>query len=269
MKKKLIFAFSVFEGCLENRAIKLHMKSLRHYSWVFDEALFVFMGDPKYSVDVMRELLCMGFKDIQFRFRPADGLWEAGVFYHEIIETNENDGKLCFFAHTKGITNYRENFCPESIDVWITSMYFFNLSDTEPIAKWLVSDTYAGTFFGSYLQHFEKDTIIFKGWIYTGTFYWANVSRIRRENKGIPAIFDRWWAERLPNYFSETCLASFGAIRFYEDYHMDLYHDYSLKAINTMFDMVREESGNDECYIKYRSFLNEAGISLDIRRTRS
>ena len=258
--RRLIFAFSVFEGCLENRAVRLHMESIRRWCGVFDDAVFVFMGDRRHAIPVMEELLGIGFKGIQFRFREEDdGLYEAAVFRDEIFGTSDNDGRMCFFAHSKGITNY--GMYPErQIDIWITSMWYMNMYDADAIRKRFMTQ-YFSLFHGTFKKQCDEDGSLY---MYEGTFYWLLPGKLKKMlgPSGEPPLYSRWWAEYLPQSVPEPYMGSFAGLRFLHDrwslyLQADLYVEY-------MFNKAIENDGNDSVYIDYQSYLKDLGLDINL-----
>ena len=132
IKKRLVFYFYTFENFMDNRAIKIHLKCLKKYSNVFDNALFIISIDDVNNSPLIfeteTELLKLGFKDIRFKIHKNNGYCESQPFYEEIVRNLKYLDGLTFFGHTKGVTNYAKSDVDiESIDAWLLGMYYLNL----------------------------------------------------------------------------------------------------------------------------------------------
>ncbi len=176
IKKRLIFYFYAFEGFTDNRAIKIHLRCLKHYAHVFDEALFVISVDDTENEQLIyiaeTELLKLGFKDIHFKVRKNNGYREAQAFYDEIVKKlNALDG-LTFFGHTKGTTNYGNGWAvEESLDAWLIGTYYLNLEFIDEVEECAVK-LYGSRFYGAFLSNYivgNKNKMT-----YYGSFYWIN-----------------------------------------------------------------------------------------------
>ena len=265
MKKKLVFAFSVFENCIDNRAIKIHLGSLRYYKHIFDEALFVFMGERKYALPIIKELLAINFNEIQFKFREIDGLWESGVLYNEIVNTDENDDKLIFFGHTKGVTNYNKFDNELNFDRWITGLYFFNFEAYKGIQEGLILNLYTETF-GTFKYDIDNELISKNKCmtIYCGSFYWLNIGKIKSHCKKMPPLYNRWYAELFPGdvcydrkgmcYFGGHFLAPYNFTNHYKD-GMLLYFNY-------IIDNAVKHEGNNNLIDSYNQYIKTLKIEI-------
>lgn len=217
MKKKLVFSFSVFNDCLNNRAIKIHLKCLKYYANVFDEALFVLNDDENDNnntdnntadnfIGVKQQLISLPFKNIQIIEKKGNCLYESQVFYDNVItKLNSFNDTLIFFGHTKGCTNYNDDrFNKDNIDTWITALYFLSLFDINDVENQLIKQA-EPRFFGSLLAETKDDNINnlpneFP--MYQGNFFWLNPGRIYNDiitsHTTIPQFYDRWFTEYLP-----------------------------------------------------------------------
>ena len=204
IKKRLVFYFYTFENFLDNRAIQIHLKCLKHYSKLFDEALFIISVDDTENemliLNTERELLDIGFKDIRFKVHKNNAYCEAQPFFEEIVcKLKWLDG-LTFFGHTKGVTNYQKvDCCVESIDAWILGMYYLNLEFIDEVENSLCYEPHR--FFGAFLTDCRNSW--FGGWLYSGTFYWLNCPSIWNDvvmkQKEIPTTYHhRGFAEDFP-----------------------------------------------------------------------
>lgn len=204
VKKRIIFYFYVFENYKDNYAIKIHLQCLRHYSHVFDEAFFVISVDDVNNtdliMDVERELLSIGFKDVRFKVHKNNPYCESQVFFDEIAKKLDYLDGLTFFAHTKGITNINNDEYPiESIEAWIFGLYYFNLNFIDEVERMLIYRTCR--FYGAFLV--DLTNYWAKMFLYSGTFYWLNAQRLVQDNmvgkiKLPTLITDRGFAETFP-----------------------------------------------------------------------
>ena len=206
MKKRLVFAFSVFDGCLDNRGIKLHLNCLRHYCDVFDEAVFVLTNedaDDSTVLSVKKELTGIPFKDIRIKMSEKSFLYESQVFYDEVVSKFGELDCLVFFGHTKGVSNYwKKSFAPDNIDIWIEGSYYLGLSNIDYMEYCLIK-LYTPRFYGSFLSLTKGDTMLGDDFMYyQGNFFWLNPGRIQwdiTKNKvKLPLLYDRWYAEYFP-----------------------------------------------------------------------
>lgn len=209
IKKRLVFYFYTFENFMDNRAIKIHLKCLKHYANVFDEALFIISvdntGESKLIFDTEVELLKLGFNDIHFKIHKNNSYREAQPFYNEIVaKLNTLDG-LTFFGHNKGTTNYENGWAVrESIDAWIIGMYYLNLEFINEVETSLLSEPHR--FYGAFLTDARNTAL--KSWLYSGTFYWINCLEVWNDatlgNIHLPSsAHHRGFAENFPGSLYE------------------------------------------------------------------
>ena len=266
MKKKLVFAFSVFENCIDNRAIKIHLESLRYYKYVFDEALFVFMGEREYAIPVIEKLLGFGFKDIQFKFREIDNLWESGVLYDEIVNTDKCDDKLVFFGHTKGVTNYNRFDNWLNFDRWITGMYFFNLEFNKEVTKALTTFEFSETF-GVYITNLSKEGMLANNAnaIYAGTFYWLNIGKIKSHCKKMPPLYNRWYAELFPGnvVLDNSYMCRYSDIVVKDIINKKGYYDGIIEYFNTIMSTVKKNNDSNEIIELYNKYISNIDINIE------
>ena len=204
IKRRLIFYFYTFNNFIDNRAIKIHLKCLKHYSNVFDEALFVVSLDDVNNTELIfnteAELLKLGFKDIHFKVHKNNGYCEAQPFYEEIVRNLKVLDGLTFFGHTKGVTNYsKEDINIESIDAWLTGMYYLNLEFVPEVEYKMIKDI--SRFYGAFLtDNRDGDGV---NWFYSGTFFWLNcqmlyIDEITNEIEIPTYCHQRGFAESFP-----------------------------------------------------------------------
>lgn len=176
IKKRLVFYFYTFENFTGNRAIQLHLRCLKHYSKVFDEALFIISVDDtendKLIFDTEVELLKCGFKNVHFKVCNNSSFCECQAFFNEIVKKLGMLDGFTFFGHTKGTTNYGNGWAvEESLDAWILGMYYLNLEYIDELEDYftrLNGARFYGTFLSNYITE-PKNKLT-----YLGSFYWLN-----------------------------------------------------------------------------------------------
>ena len=216
VKKRLIFYFYIPQTGYKSFSNEIHLRCLKHYSDIFDEALFLIATQEKSNdSEVMRlekELIeIFNRQKITFKVVENSYLREAKYFYEEVaLKLGELDG-ITFFGHSKGITNISSGqFEKETIYRWITAMYygcleFMNeveqsLTDSRNFAYGTLLDIVNIKEVGQEWLHDILYTDLGKySYLYTGTFFWLNTRCLKNfmDNKGIslPVISDRWYAE--------------------------------------------------------------------------
>lgn len=195
----MVFHFYLNEGWDKNFANDVHFKCLRHYAHVFDEVKIVISVDEenRYMVnDVKKKFIdCIDSKVLTFKTIDNDGYCEGGTFKREIVDRLAKYDGLVFFGHNKGVTcmSTKGDFDEDSLSMWITAMYFYNLEFIEDVEKKLVLEA-ARTVYGTFLMQgewFANASHTF----YSGTFYWLNPGRVLKWAKKLPEIYDREYAE--------------------------------------------------------------------------
>ena len=182
IKKRLIFHFYSFANFRKNYAIQLHLKCLKHYSSVFDEALFIISVDNINDNDLILEtqiaILQCGFKNVQFKIHENNLYYEAEPFYNEVISKLDILDGLTFWGHTKGTTNVLQEIkSMESLEAWILGMYFLNLQFIEEVEWALCVEPHR--FYGTFLTDLRESWA--HCYLYPGTFYWLNCPGIWRD----------------------------------------------------------------------------------------
>lgn len=262
--KRIVFHFYTFEDFKNNRANQLHLKCLKRYSNVFNDAIFVISLDDISNVKLIREtqdaILDCGFLNIKFIIKKNDSYREAKTFYEEIILKMKDLYGLTFFGHNKGTTNYATH--PDNkddIDAWIVGLYYFNLNFIEEVKNETISN--CSCFYGAFLHVNPRqieDKEVPGG--YSGTFYWINCSRLYnkpfiekkfydREIDIFPPISDRYYAEQYPtlmcSWDNGWGLSSHGRKVIFTE---DLYHNAS-KALRFL-------SNSEEEYNEVKNLKN-------------
>ena len=196
--KRLVFHFYCDNDYKSNRAIKIHLQCLKHYSSIFDEALFCICVDDLDNTDLIQsiehDIIGCGFNDIRFKLVKNTSYREAKTFYDEIAtKINELYG-ITFFGHTKGYTNYKNlpyGADIENLDTWITGLYFLSLSDLDDVKNRLLGPP-MNSFYGSFLSYCKEIDLI----LYSGTFYWINAPSLNDKIKNnIPLLDNCTYAE--------------------------------------------------------------------------
>lgn len=215
MKRRLVFHFSVFNGVLENRAIKIHLKCLKKYSNVFTEALFILSVSEDASGDdiasVEKAIVDCGFvSNVKFLIEKITPYYEAKTFYYNIAQNLENLDGITFFGHTKGTTNYgNPRFSSEAIDAWIVGLYFLSLDDIKDVEYNLVNrfNNEPSLFYGSCPIVWDREAEFYSDVFYAGTFYWINGPLVKHylieQKKDVPMIDSRFYAEKFPSFVSK------------------------------------------------------------------
>lgn len=223
IKKRLVFYFYTFKNFRDNRANQLHLKCLKHYSRIFDEALFVISldetDDTNLIFETQVELLKCGFKNIQFKIHKNGPYREAQPFYNEIVKNLRYLDGITFWGHNKGTTNYnREGAEQESIDAWILGMYYLNLEFIDEVEKSLCDDVCR--FYGAFLT--DCTDTDWRCFAYLGTFYWINGASVWDDSVlgriQLPlTCHQRGFAEELPGLlYGREHLASHDGIFLYK-----------------------------------------------------
>lgn len=200
--KRLVFHFFVPENWKELKVVRLHLNCLKHYSFIFDEALFVISVDDVNNNALITEfehtLLDLGFrKSIKFQVRQNTKFYESKTLNDEIIEKLDTLDGITFFGHSKGIGNEMFNDLEwEQLKTWVAGLYFLSLEyyyEAENKLYGVKAITY-GPF-----KTYWKDYDNVYHWVYSGTFFWVNTRRlydkIQRENKKIRFCNDRFFSE--------------------------------------------------------------------------
>lgn len=204
IKKRLIFYFYTFDGFKENRAVKIHLSCLKHYSSVFDEALFIIFLDDAEDKELIyeteAEILKIGLKDVRFKVHKNNWYCEAQPFFDEIVGKLKSLDGLTFFGHTKGITNYQKpDVSRDSLDAWLIGMYYLNLQFLDEVEFEMIYSL--ARFYGAFLTENSEHPGV--DWFYSGTFYWLNCLMIHNDSligeKEMPvSCHQRGFAESFP-----------------------------------------------------------------------
>lgn len=201
--KRLVYHLYLYDGCFNSKVYKLHMACLSHFSYIFNQAIFVLALNDTENIELIKTAEKKIFEnihidDIKFVVKENDDFREAKTFYDEIVnKMSELDG-ITFFGHIKGAGNEME----QSIDMeqvynWIIAAYYLNFVDMNGVEWYLFSSPSFKTY-GS-LKCTWKDIENKYEWIYSGTFFWLNAQRIylylKNNEIEIPPLNNRYCAE--------------------------------------------------------------------------
>lgn len=217
VKKKLIFHLYVGEDFETNIGYQIHFKCLKHYINIFDSIVFVVCIDK----ELRKEFLMKVYKwvdDLNFNGEISINvventfLREAITFKNYVVDANISE-EFVFFAHSKGITNLRdETINQHGIIIWIILMYFYNLNFIREVENIFTGEnTRPEIFYGSPLVKFNNEAYPVLGHRsaceYSGTFFWINGPRFYNCRKigAFPDIVigGRDFAEQYPGYFCD------------------------------------------------------------------
>jgi hypothetical protein len=220
--KRLIFYFYIKDNWIENTTNRIHLLCLKHYAHIFDEAVFVISVDDINNYELIHSfemaVLDLGFTpNISFKIVENTYLREARTFYDLIAKKLDEYDGLTFFGHNKGLTNVNA-YDVESVSLWILSLYYFSLEYYEEATYQLTDGRELS--FGPLLneingmdinvteegiiprKHFIEKTEMSLGkekYLYMGTFFWLNGGALyeymRKNDKELPKLTDRWYAE--------------------------------------------------------------------------
>lgn len=200
--KRMVFHFYLTEDWDTNFANRIHFKCLSHYTKLFDEVKIVIAVDDenRHLVnDVKKKFIdCIKSETLTFKVVKNDYYCEGGTFKTEIVDKLDSYDGLVFFGHNKGVTcmSTKGDFNEDSLALWITAMYFYNLEFSDDVEKKLLVDA-VRTIYGVFLmkgEWFKNASHCF----FSGTFYWLNPGRVKKWSLKLPEIYDREYAEWFP-----------------------------------------------------------------------
>lgn len=216
-KKKLIYHLYVGEDFETNIGYKIHFNCLKHYINLFDSVIFVICIDEYLRNELLLKVYTW-VNNLNFNGRITIDvvantfLRESITFKDYVVDANVS-GEFVFFAHSKGITNLRNENCnQQGIITWIILMYFYNLNFIREIENVFNGENCRPEiFYGSPLVKFNKEAYPVLGHRssceYSGTFFWINGPRFYNCRKigAFPDIVigGRDFAEQYPGYFCD------------------------------------------------------------------
>lgn len=238
-------------GNWENRIYQIHLLCLKKYKNLFTNAIFILSTDDISDINrinkIESDIISIGWKgNIKFKIRRNNAdLREGKTFYNDLILNLNKYKGLTFFAHSKGMTNNAmggfDGRNIDSIEQWITSMYYLNLNFFNEVIDNLLNGVSIDICYGALLT---RQTSIWnkESWQYNGSFIWINTKKlydyIKIEGKYIPQCTDRLYAESflqkmLPfdfNYISSHGLRYINVEQFiWKDFY--LYANEFIKAL--------------------------------------
>ena len=252
--KNLVFSFYTFKGFMENEAIRLHLKCLKRYSHIFNNALFVISIKDTSDIGTIKEtekaIIDCGFRHIKFTVSQNDYYCEGKAFKEEIIDKIDSFEGLTFFGHTKGVTNVENpKMGKVSILKWIAGMYYLNLNFIDEVERMLIKE-FTCAMYGAY-KVIDKGIENANNRWYAGTFYWINTNRLsnnmRQRGRKFPKLHDRGYAEFITG--EVDMLASHGDAYLFP-------FEYNNAGFLTDF-LLLNDSGEIE---KYHAYEKEVGV---------
>lgn len=215
--------------------MKLHFNLLRRYANVFDESVFILsfkkelMGDKDLMRHYMNYIIGLGFYNVRFKIEENTEFRECKAFNEEVVENRDNDGKIVFFGHGKGISNEYN----ESLVRLICSMYYFNLNFIDEVEHYLISDEcayYGFPLLNAKWNEPEATCVmpLYKYFFY-GTFFWTNWTVLKEivthKGREYPKMASRFYDENFPANTVEIELV--GTHKYtYGLSGRDLHHDF-------------------------------------------
>ena len=162
----------------------LHIKNLSLYKDVFDHIFFAISSDEDSNgvdetITKLKEI-APSASFIHVKNNKEER--EARFFYEHLIAPIQSVDKdyAVFFAHNKGVDS---KYLPSTDrDVWVNTMYFFNLHNPKKIDELLEDPKTIVIGTAKYINFCPP---MFSGWCknrwhYTGTFYWLVQNRLKR-----------------------------------------------------------------------------------------
>lgn len=222
MKKKLIYYFYLTEDFSTNLANRINFECLRRYARIFDEASIFISTDSVKNTELIMEaervFMSMPFNgNIGFKVVNNTVYRESMVFEEEVVDKLGKLDCLLFFAHAKGLTNFKtypEN--KEGIEKWIVGSYYLSLEYVAEMESFIGPTTsYNLSAYGSFPILTKKklgeadikeswDNIfigeIKHNWYFSGCFFWINTKSIYNYintfSPTIPKMSNRYFGEK-------------------------------------------------------------------------
>lgn len=196
-----------------NYIYDIHLRNLRVFKNVFDEAEFIISFDCgetplEYVGDTIERLRGI-FPDAKFTaYQNNKDNRESQYFYYEIENKLDSfdDDTAIFFAHNKGLaTDY-----VTMVDriAWINIMYYYNLRFIPRIDELLANEKVCAI--GHFKIYYPYWTNCKYNWHFPGTYFWVVPSRLKKriEENNVKSLD---WLDR---YSTEGFL---GTVFSYED----------------------------------------------------
>ena len=276
MKKKLVYFLYIADTTPAKKAIenskllRLHFELLKRFHNVFDEAVFVLSlnkGIKDGKDDVIRSwaaaLMEIGYLNVRFTIEENTSFRECKAFKEEVVEKEDNKGKLVFFGHNKGTTNQYN----ERLVRLICSMYYFSLNFIEDLDVYMIN--HESVYYGFPLLNAQWNTP--NGWemmpkykyYFYGTFFWTNVSLLwevmDNKKREYPELVSRFYAENFPANTIE-----FDAVATHRNVYM-----LSGKNLHYEFDVsfdeyCRYKEGGEEVKKNFNEFVENVKMAAKI-----
>jgi len=186
----------------------MHLWYLNKYSHIFDKAIFVISlkeNDEELIIDTKINILKnLHVNDVEFKVIKDNDLHESGAFKTEVIDKLDSIDGLVFCAHTKGISNFGK-YNEESIKLWISSLWYYNLEHVYDVVNELVYHE-RKALYGAYLLDDRIDKIVKFNknncW-YAGNFYWINAGKLKYDidninNSMLTRCYSKYFFEKFP-----------------------------------------------------------------------
>jgi hypothetical protein len=232
MNKELIFHLYIGNDIDTNLSYKIHKECLKFYKDIFDKVKIILVLD-----DLKDQTLKMkGFSfinDINFNCETNIVIRENTFFYEvdtltkELLDVNNSNDNICFFAHNKGTTNFRNikkhGYNENSLIYWILVMYFYNLNYIKEVENVLTGkmglpEVMYGTLL---LENNTVNNILgYSKYHFSGAFYWfnnqfyKNLVHSNRLSSFVPAT--RMDGEMMPGYLFDRSVYG-GGLRTHND----------------------------------------------------
>lgn len=232
MDKMLIYHLYIGEDIDDNISYKIHKECLKYYKDIFSQVKFVMVLDDLNN----KELKLKGLdfiNNLDFTcettivIRENTYMYEADTLKKELLDANNPNGSYCFFAHNKGLTNFRNiqrfTYDEESILTWILVMYFYNFNYIKEVESILIGKLgLAEVMYGTLLlENNDPNTpLCVSKYHFSGTFYWfnnqfyKNLVKSNRLEEFVPAT--RMDCEMMPGYLFDRSIYG-GGIRTHND----------------------------------------------------
>lgn len=202
LKKRLVYHFFIPDNWKELETVQIHLKCLKHYSHIFDEAIFVLslndVNNKDNANEIQKILLDSGFdKNVTFKIVENTNLYESKTLYEEVTSKMDKLDGITFFGHSKGIGNelYKQVEL-DKLKVWIYGLYYFSLEFMNEVRSYMYG-IHAITY-GPFKTQIDETENKYK-WFYSGTFFWINTQKlydkIAYDNRTPRHFTDRFYSE--------------------------------------------------------------------------
>lgn len=247
---------------------EMHFYLLEHYKDIFNEVQIVLgidnQNNPYEILKFYKEKFTEIFKDkkLEITLIENDPVYRDAMVYKYVFakQLEKYNDCLLFFAQAKGLGNVNDkvNFLDELITIyeWVYGLYYFNLENPKEV-ELLLTKAEDYICYGSMFLDFSIPKNAEKGgdkfgvrfnktkWIYSGSFQWINVNKLKNYIKENSINLDR--IPIMKRFFSEDFLGNILPVkyaagaktyRYYDDYNeidahiKDLYPDQYMDFLN-------------------------------------